>query len=363
MNPLPRTREVLESGIREGLHPGAQLAVFQHGQPLAELTLGFRDPASESPMDSSVAMPWLSAGKPVTALAMAALFEEGKAHPDQPVADWIPEFAAGGKAALTFSHLLLHTGGFRTADRIDPRLPAETALAAICATPLEPSWIPGTDAGYQRFASWLILGESVRRIAREPLGDFLQRRILGPLGIRDSWLVPDGTGMGIRRALQHDTRSGKPAPDPELNDPTVLRRERPGSGFHGPAGDLARLYAAMLAPPEGWLRPESVRDAVARHRSGVRDRTFQAVVDMGRGFLLNTPGMPYGYGPHAGPATFGHSGAQTGCGFADPDHQLAVAWFCNGMPGEAAHQRRQLRVNQALYEDLGLARSAPSPRG
>ncbi len=357
MIPLTRTREVLESGIREGLHPGAQLAVFRHGQPLAELTLGFLDPASEFPMDSSVAMPWLSAGKPVTALALAALFEEGKAHPDQTVADWIPEFAAGGKAPLTISHLLLHTCGFRSADRIDPRLPTEAALAAICATPIEPGWIPGTDAGYHRFASWLILGELVRRIAREPLGDFLQRRILGPLGIRDSWLIPEGAEAGMRRALQHDTRSGKPVPDPELNDPLVLRCERPGSGFHGPARDLARLYAAMLAPPGGWLRPESVRDAVARHRSGVRDRTFQAVVDMGRGFLLNTHGMPYGYGPHAGQDTFGHSGAQTGCGFADPAHQLAVAWFCNGMPGEPAHQRRQLQVNQAIYEDLGLTRS------
>ena len=357
MIPLTRTREVLESGIREGLHPGAQLAVFRHGQPLAELTLGFLDPASEFPMDSSVAMPWLSAGKPVTALALAALFEEGKAHPGQTVADWIPEFAAGGKAPLTISHLLLHTCGFRSADRIDPRLPTEAALAAICATPIEPGWIPGTDAGNHRFAIWLTLGELVRRIAREPLSAFLQNRILGPLGIRDSWLVPEGAEAGRRRALQHDTRSGKPVTDPELNDPVVLQCERPGSGFHGPARDLARLYAAMLAPPEGWLRTESVRDAVARHRSGVRDRTFQAVVDMGRGFLLNTPGMPYGYGPHAGPDTFGHSGAQTGCGFADPAYQLAVAWFCNGMPGEPGHQRRQLQVNQAIYEDLGLTRS------
>ena len=357
MNPLTRTREVLESGIREGIHPGAQLAVFQDGQPLAELTLGLRDPASGTPMDSSVAMPWLSAGKPVTAIALAALFEEGKAHPDQPVADWIPEFAAGGKAPLTLSHLLLHTGGFRTADRIDSRLPTETALAGICDTPLEPGWIPGRDAGYHRFASWLVLGELVRRIAQEPLSESLQHRILGPLGIRDSWLLPDGPEAVRRRALQHDTRSGRPVPDPELNDPRVLQRARPGSGFHGPARDLARLYAAMLAPPEGWLRPESVRDAVARHRSGVRDRTFLAVVDMGRGFLLNTPDMPYGYGPHASRDTFGHSGAQTGCGFADPAHRLAVAWFCNGMPGEPAHQRRQLQVNQAIYEDLGLTRS------
>ncbi len=314
-------------------------------------------------MDSSVAMPWLSAGKPVTALALAALFEEGKAHPDHKVADWIPEFAAGGKSTVTISHLLLHTAGFRAADRIDPGLPTEAALSAVCATPLEPGWRPGTDAGYHRFASWLVLGELIRRISQEPLGGFLRRRILEPIGIQDAWLVPDNTGTGKRRAVHHDTRSGRPVPAPDLNAPALLHRERPGSGFHGPARDLARLYAAMLAPPERWLRPETLREAVARHRTGVRDRTFQAVVDMGRGFLLNTPDMPYGYGPHACPDAFGHSGAQTGCGFADPAHHLAVAWFCNGMPGEAAHQRRQTQVNRALYEDLGLAPADIPPCG
>jgi CubicO group peptidase (beta-lactamase class C family) len=354
--PLERTKSFLESGIRDGIHPGAQLAVFLEGRLVGELALGYSDPDLIRPMDPSEAMAWLSAGKPVTALALAALIEDGKTSPDQPVADWIPEFAAGGKAGLTLSHLLLHTCGFRTADRLDPRLPNESALSAVCATPLESGWIPGTDAGYHRFASWLILGEIVRRISGKPLGDFLNDRILGPIGIVDSWLVPSRTNTAVRRAIHYDTRTGGTIPDPELNAPAVLQRERPGSGFHGPARDLARLYAAMLRPPAGWLRPETIRETVARHRTGVRDRTFQAVIDMGRGFLLNTPGMPYGYGPHASPDTFGHSGAQTGCGFADPTHQLAVAWLCNGMPGEAAHQRRQNGVNQAIYEDLGLAR-------
>lgn len=358
MNPLPSAAAILADGVERGLHPGAQLAVFQHGRLVADLAFGEADPGSRRLLTPATPMPWLSAGKPVTALALAALFEDGLVEPATPVAEVIPDFAAGGKRDLTLAHLLLHTGGFRSADRLDPRLDPERTLAAICATPLEPGWIPGTTAGYHRFCSWEILAEVVHRVAGMDPAAFLQSRILGPVEVHDSWLFPPSQPRSPDRAVHHDTRSGTAVPDPMLNCPEVLGRGRPGAGFHGPARDLARLYAALLSPPSGWLRGETVRNAVQRHRQGLHDRTFQAMVDMGHGFLLNTPSMPYGYGAHAGPEAFGHSGAQTGCGFADPAHGLAVAWFCNGMPGEPAHQRRQHAVNTAIYEDLGLAATA-----
>jgi CubicO group peptidase (beta-lactamase class C family) len=64
--------------------------------------------------------------------------------------------------------------------------------------------------------------------------------------------------------------------------------------------------------------------------------------------------MPYGYGRKASPNTFGHSGNQSSCAFADPVHRLAVAWLTNGMPGERRSQQRQRAINNAIYEDLGL---------
>jgi len=88
------------------------------------------------------------------------------------------------------------------------------------------------------------------------------------------------------------------------------------------------------------------------------DETFQFKTDCGFGFILNSNRdgfqMPYGYGRHASRETFGHSGNQCGCAYADPQHQLVVAWVCNGQPGERNHQRRQRAINNAIYEDLGL---------
>ena len=358
MNPLPKASAILREGIGQGLHPGAQIAVFRDGRLVADLAFGLADPATGRPVTPDTPMPWLSAGKPVTALGIAALFAEGLLAPGTPVAAVLPAFAAGGKDGVTIGHLLLHTGGFRTADRLDPRMAPEETVAAICATPLEPDWVPGITAGYHRFCSWEILGEVVRRVTGTDPATFLRQRILDPVGIGNTWLRPRSDAEAAFRAVHHDTRNGTAVADPLLNSREILERGRPGAGFHGPARDLARLYAALLEPPAGWLREETVRDALRRHRQGLHDRTFQAVVDMGHGFLLNTPSMPYGYGSLAGPDAFGHSGAQTGCGFADPAHGLAVAWLCNGMPGEPAHQRRQRAVNTAIHEDLGLGPDA-----
>ncbi len=88
------------------------------------------------------------------------------------------------------------------------------------------------------------------------------------------------------------------------------------------------------------------------------DHTFKHNMDWGLGFILNSPtpdpDLPYGFGPHASPRTFGHGGAQSSAGFADPEHHLVVAYVFNGMPGEVKHQQRLQALNTAIYEDLEL---------
>ena len=88
------------------------------------------------------------------------------------------------------------------------------------------------------------------------------------------------------------------------------------------------------------------------------DETFKFKMDWGLGFIINSNRdgfqMPYSFGRYASPETFGHSGNQAACAFADPKHRLVVAWVCNGMPGERKHQQRQRAINNAIYEDLGL---------
>jgi CubicO group peptidase (beta-lactamase class C family) len=82
-------------------------------------------------------------------------------------------------------------------------------------------------------------------------------------------------------------------------------------------------------------------------------------MDWGLGFIINSARygadtVPYGYGPHASPPTFGHGGSQCCTAFADPEYELAAAIIWNGRPGEAPHNQRLRETLAALYQDLQL---------
>jgi CubicO group peptidase (beta-lactamase class C family) len=97
----------------------------------------------------------------------------------------------------------------------------------------------------------------------------------------------------------------------------------------------------------------------ARHRVGVTDQTFRAKVDWGLGFVLDSKHynqglIPYQFGPHASPRTFGHGGNQSSVALADPQHNLVIAIVWNGMPGDPRHDKRMRETVTAIYEDLEL---------
>ena len=354
---LPLTRRLLEHEFRNGSPGGAQIHITLGGEVVAEGALGEARPGA--PMQIDTILPWRSAGKPITALCVAQLVETGQVSLDLPVATYLPEFGQLGKETVTVGNLLTHTGGFRTADRIPEPFCWDETLARIYGTPLEPGWIPGKTAGYHMTSSWFVLGEIVQRLTGEPFTQYVRKKIFEPLNIpeaRFSFSSHEIEKLGEKLGWMH----GQPASNPTLNAPESLSRCRPGSSARGSIRDLARLYQFLLNPDSSILKPETIRDFTARHRIGLFDRTFQHIVDFGFGFVLDSnrygrESVPYGYGRHCSEATFGHSGAQSSCAFADPKHQLVVAWVLTALVGERSHQKRAREINSAIYEDLGLS--------
>jgi CubicO group peptidase (beta-lactamase class C family) len=357
---FPRTARVLEEGVAARQHLGAQVYVSRAGRTLASAALGER--RRGDPMTTDTLVLWLSAGKPLTALAIAQQIGLGRLGLDEAVAVHVPEFGVAGKSRLTLRHLLTHTAGFRAADSLPEELPWDEAIRAICQTPIEPGWVPGASAAYQTQASWFILAEVVRRLDGRAFPHYVREEILLPLGLADTWIgLPPAEHQryGPRIGTMHIAFPRDPSPHPTWDAPEACARCRPGSSARGPVAELGRFYEALLEGGRGIIHPEILREFVRRQRTGLFDLTFRHAVDFGLGFLVNShhhgpDTAPYGYGKHASEATFGHSGSQSSCAFADPVHRLVVAWVCNGMPGEPRHQQRQRAVNNALYEDLGL---------
>ena len=365
---LPRTRRAIEEGIRDRLHLGAQVYVSLHGEPQADGALGENRPGE--PLTADHLMLWLSSTKPVGAVALAQLWERGRLELDDPVAAHIPEFGVHGKERITLRHLLTHTAGIRMLDVGWPDHPWEEILARICGMRPEPRWVPGEKAGYHTASSWFVLGEVIRRLDGRPFDRYVREEIFEPLGLHNSWV-----GMPAERYLSYKAASriatlwnteGPEIEDHGWDSEVRCVRSNPGGNGYGPVRELGRFYEMLLARGSlngrRALSPQAVEAMTARHRTGMMDATFKHILDWGLGFIVNSARygaetVPYGYGHHASPRTFGHSGYRSSAGFADPERGLAVALAFNGTPGNERHEVRVRSVLDAIYEDLGQAGS------
>ena len=362
-----RTRVALEKGRADGYHPGAQLEIRRRGDVLASIAIGESRPGVAMTVDTL--LPWFSCTKAITAVAVLQQWERGRLRLDDRVAAHIPEFAAGGKDAITIRHVLTHTGGFRHVDGSLWRAAWDDAVAMVCAAPLEEDWVPGERAGYHDVTGFLVLGEIVRRAANDGRGfdAYVSEEIFEPLDMADSWLAlaPERfAAYGERVGAMYDTtRKADPKVLPGFEDGRAYARVQPSGSGIGPMRDLVRLYEALANGGEldgqRVLSPQTVDSMMARHRVALTDETFGMVIDWGLGLLVNSfhyRGRPtsYGFGKHASRRTAGHGGRQSSLAFCDPAHGLAVAICCNGMPGEPGNHRRTQPILTAIYEDLGL---------
>lgn len=321
-------------------------------------------------MRGDTLLPWFSCTKPCTAIAVAQLWEQERIGLDEPVAAYVPEFAAGGKQAVTIRHVLTHTGGFRTLDPPgDPWvLEWDELVARICATPLEAGWVPGERAGYHAVTGFHILGEVIQRVDGRSYADYVSEEVLEPLDMGDAWMALTEArydAYGDRMGVMYETGPGRERPEPlrGMDSWRGFRRASPSGGGVGPMADLVKVFEMFLGQGsrEGQrvLRPETVTEMTRRQRVGMRDETFGMVIDWGLGLMVNSwsyrqAPASYGYGDHASADAFGHGGQQSSVAFADPAHGLAVALCCNGRPGEPANHRRTQPIVTALYEGLGL---------
>lgn len=372
---LAGTRAVLEQGISSGLHLGGQLyaslrsSSSQKSEPLIDWAFGEARPGE--PMTPRHLMLWLSSSKPVTAVLVGRLWEQGRLHLDDPVSLHFPEFGAQGKAAITLRHLLTHTGGIRMLNLGWPQTSWEEILKKICARKPEPNWVPGAKAGYHLSSSWFVLGEIIQRLTGETFSGCVRRQIFEPLGMPDCWIgMPANvfTDIQDRLAPMYDTSefSKESAIPMDWHSAPFVTHPSPGGNGYGPMNQLGRFYEMLLGGgaisdqyDQHVLSEQTVEALTARHRVGLHDHTFKHQMDWSLGFIPNSrhydiETTPYGYGNYASTRTFGHSGNRSSTGFADPEHGLVVTLAVNGLCERETHRQRFTEILDQLYQDLGL---------
>lgn len=361
---FPQTYAVIQEGIDRQLHTGCQLYVSLNGRPVIDTGIGESSPGR--PMTSDTINLWLSAGKPLTAVAILQLWERGELRLDDPVTRFVPEFGQGGKEKITIRHLLTHTGGFRTVETGWPDSPWEEIIHRICEAEVEQVWIVGRTAGYHTSSSWFILGEIMARLSGLPYAQAIRKLLFEPLGLNDTWASMDSEEY----ARQEDRLGALFAREQgelkllDWHHPQRCSAASPGANLRGPIRELGRFYEMLLREGQGprnrILSPQSVAAMTARHRVGEFDLTLAHVVDFGLGVIIDSnrygaDTVPYGYGKYSSPRTYGHGGAQSSQGWCDPESGLIVCYFFNGRPGEPQHNRRARKFNEAISVDLSLS--------
>lgn len=212
---LDRITRSLQSFVDSGKVSGIYAALVRNGRLGYERTFGWMDLARGEPMRRDAIFRIYSMTKPVIAVGILRLVEDGKLGLDDPVSKYIPSFAgvkvfAGGTAdapilkepdsPVTIRQLLNHTSGlaygltsgpvdtiFTRARLYDARHTLEQFADSLARIPL--LFSPGTRWSYG--SGFDAAGRVIEVAAGMPLDRFLDEQLFQPLGMQN-------TGFRIR---------------------------------------------------------------------------------------------------------------------------------------------------------------------
>ncbi|NJC84631.1 serine hydrolase [Planosporangium mesophilum] len=250
-----------------------------------------------------------SVSKLFTSVVVMQEVERGRVDLDAPVARYLPEFASGGKEAVTVRNLLTHTGGLPAFLPLWSSYPdPPSRLAAALATPLMPGAAPGQQYVYSDLGL-ITLGELVRRMTGQRLDEAVRTRITDPLSMVDTGYNPPAGKRTRIAATEYEPYAGRGMVWGQVHDENAWSLE----GVAGHAGvfstvdDLA-IFCQMLLNGGEYrgrriLRESTVRSMLVNDNAHLESRDPES--RRGLGFELNKHWYMDGL---SSPVTFGHTG-------------------------------------------------------
>ena len=342
-----------EKDIKENNICGASVAVISTDETLYKAHFGTISAEDKSPLNDRVLFRMASMTKPVTAVAIMALYDKGLIDIDDPVENYLPQFqgryivkmidgrvekVCKANTTLTVKHLLTHTSGLLAGECGD-----------ICAKGLSDeanktlrgtvdyyssvglSFEPYTKNEYSPIAAFDVLARIVEVISDMDYSEFVKKYITEPCGMRDTVFVP--TEEQWRRIIPMHTKENGKSGIFEMKEGCVFENV-PVTHYLGGAGLISSLedytaFAKMLLN-KGKINgnrvisekavklistsqvPESIMPGNERWGLGVRVITSE-----------NYRYLPVG--------AFGWSGAYGTHFWIDPVNSIAAVYMKNSM--------------------------------
>jgi D-alanyl-D-alanine carboxypeptidase len=265
----PTLRQLAQRIVSPGA-PGAVVAV-RDAPGTRAAAAGYADLATKRPMRVDDRFRIGSVTKTFLATVMLQLAGEGRLALDDPLERWLPGLVPDGRA-ITIRHLLGHRSGIYSYTR-DDRLLTRLRMDAghrwvprdlvMLGTSHKPLFEPGRSWSYSN-TNYVLVGMIAEAVTARRVDEEVRRRIVRPLGLRHTEFPAAGAlgAASARGYLSHDSElrrsSGRhPADATGLAGAWAW----PAGAMTSTAGDLARLYAALLG---GKLLRRDLRAAMER---------------------------------------------------------------------------------------------------
>lgn len=310
----------LDAGIRrfvdENRLAGVTTLLARRGKIIHSSTFGKKDVRKPETIQRDSIFRIYSMSKPVTAAAMMMLFEEGKWQLDDPVARYIPEFAKlqvyvsdnpdgtmkleDARRSMTMRELMTHSGGLgyvlnqaNAVDRLiikeqtlNADVPLQVMIDKLAKTPLLAQ--PGTRWYYSIGID--VQGYLVEKLSGQKFGDFLQARLFGPLGMKDTAFYVPKDKLNRLARIHTDGQGGQLAPPSDDAVDVTVNPAGPsgGGGLYSTADDYLRFAQMLLNGGEfggkRYLSPRTVQMMRTNHLQAEPLKTVRAGTGWGLGF-------------------------------------------------------------------------------
>lgn len=309
--------------IDKGVAAGFVTLTARHGRVAQVSTLGAKDIATGEPMTADTMFRIFSMTKPVTAVAMMILHDQGLWSPDDPIAKHLPAFegakvfggmGADGEVVLhepdhppTLGELMTHTAGLiygrEPMNGLETLYQAADVWRSADLTEMAAK-LGGLPLAYQPGTKWIyslsmdVQGAIIEALSGQSLPEFMHERIFEPLGMVDTaFHTPPAKKPRLATLYRSSASRGLVALDgnpllPDHAAPPALASG--GGGLVSTALDYAR-FAQMLLDG-GQFGGNQIVSA-----QGVKQMTTNQLSDemlaqgWGVGKQQIRPGFGYGY--------------------------------------------------------------------
>jgi CubicO group peptidase (beta-lactamase class C family) len=344
---------------RSGVHPAVQVCVRREGVAVLDRVIGHArgngpdDPADAEKVLATPDTPFLiySGSKAVTAFVVHMLVDRGVVDLEDPVAEYVPEYAQGGKESITIGQVLAHRAGVPSLPRevFDLERVTDREFILNALSEAKPFGKPGEFLAYHAVTGGFILAEVVYRATGRDIRKVLAEEILEPLrfrwndyGVRlsdvpavaadyvtgapvlppFSQLISRALGVGIEQLVEwsHDER--------------FLTAVVPSANVVTTANELSRFYELFRRGGEldgvRVMTAETIRRALTEQSRLEIDLTLGFPTRFAYGLMLGSSWISL-FGRDTQHA-FGHLGFTNMLAWADPERALACAVMTNGKP-------------------------------